>query len=465
MSKRLTQDCVEKQVAKEGYRLISEYEQAKKPITLICPGGHEWVVYFHGFKAGKRCGYCTGKLVNKAVATEKLAERGYTLIGEYRATPRKITVRCRSGHIREGDYHRFLKNGCGACAPAKQSLGHKAAMQRFRDAGFTVVSENPYKNNATKFDVLCSEGHKTKKSVGMLPRGCRVCAGQYIDYGMVKEGIESVQGYSLLSTSLESAVAKLSISCDQQHTYTASWNNFQQGGRCSVCAGYVSHDFVNKAFVSEGWQLLDHYEKSHTPMRVVCSEGHSTTKSWSAWQNGQRCAMCDGQIVTHEQVERMYAQEGYTLLTKYKNKNTKVKYRCPEGHERWAVAGSFKQGCRCGECADRGFNQGKPGTLYYIAFNHPDHPTPLYKIGITNRTVQERFAPEPTPYRIIHTESYLFGFLAYEKEQRILAQHAAHKYTGANLLVSGNTELFTTDILNLDKAAHKQSPLPDRRSA
>jgi hypothetical protein len=72
---------------------------------------------------------------------------------------------------------------------------------------------------------------------------------------------------------------------------------------------------------------------------------------------------------------------------------------------------------------------------------------------------------EPTPYRIIHTESYLFGFLAYEKEQRILAQHAAHKYTGANLLVSGNTELFTSDILNLDKAAHKQSPLPDRRSA
>ena len=35
-------------------------------------------------------------------------------------------------------------------------------------------------------------------------------------------------------------------------------------------------------------------------------------------------------------------------------------------------------------------------------------------------------------------------------EQSLLRQHAAQKYTGPALLSSGNTELFSADVLGLD---------------
>jgi hypothetical protein len=239
-----------------------------------------------------------------------------------------------------------------------------------------------------------------------------------------------------------------------------------------MCDGQiVTHEEVERMYREEGYTLLTRYKNSNTKVKYRCPEGHERWAVASSFKQGHRCLHCAGKIVTQEQVEELFVKQGYKTLSKYQNSKTPIEFICPENHRHKITYTSFKQGQRCAYCAEYGFNPDKPGTLYYIAFYHPEHLdefgniAPLYKIGVTNRTVQERFEREPTPYRIIHTESYLFGFLAYEKEQRILAQHAAHKYTGANLLVSGNTELFTTDILNLDKDAHKQSPSHDRRSA
>ncbi len=42
---------------------------------------------------------------------------------------------------------------------------------------------------------------------------------------------------------------------------------------------------------------------------------------------------------------------GYELIGEYKNNRTKVKIRCPEGHEIYKVRPQdFKKGSRCTEC-------------------------------------------------------------------------------------------------------------------
>ena len=106
------------------------------------------------------------------------------------------------------------------------------------------------------------------------------------------------------------------------------------------------------------------------------------------------------------------------------------------------------RGQGCPDCAKTGFNHDVAALLYYLALK-TKHGT-VYKIGITNRTVAERFPGESSKYRIVKTWRFKKGRSAYIKERQILNQFTDDRYTGSDLLRNGNSELFSRDILNLD---------------
>lgn len=58
---------------------------------------------------------------------------------------------------------------------------------------------------------------------------------------------------------------------------------------------------------------------------------------------------------------------------------------------------------------------------------------------------------------IVRTWQFAVGRDAAERESEILSQFAGDRYYGPEILVgAGNTELFTRDVLGLDKRDHKQ---------
>ena len=85
-------------------------------------------------------------------------------------------------------------------------------------------------------------------------------------------------------------------------------------------------------------------------------------------------------------------------------------------------------------------------TLYYVEFNY--HGTLYYKIGITTRTIKQRFAGDPIPYRVLWKRTYKSGRSAYIREQKILKKYAKYLCNGVYILRSGNCELFSKDIMN-----------------
>lgn len=106
---------------------------------------------------------------------------------------------------------------------------------------------------------------------------------------------------------------------------------------------------------------------------------------------------------------------------------------------------SGKKGCPL--CSKSGFDKNKAATLYYLSI---DNGT-AYKIGITNRTVKDRFnSCDLDKIKIIKEWDYPLGSLAYDVERKIIDKYKEFKYSGYDLLQSGNTELFTYDILGLD---------------
>ena len=132
----------------------------------------------------------------------------------------------------------------------------------------------------------------------------------------------------------------------------------------------------------------------------------------------------------------------------YKNSNTKVDIYCKEcNHIFKQSPGHHINGRGCPSCAKSGFNPNKPAILYYLRINED-----VYKIGITNNTVEERYTSgDLAKITIVNIVNYTHGADAYKTEQCILKKYKEYKYKGTPLLRSGNTELFCKDILNLDK--------------
>lgn len=97
-----------------------------------------------------------------------------------------------------------------------------------------------------------------------------------------------------------------------------------------------------------------------------------------------------------------------------------------------------------------GFQKELPGILYYLKILHNDKI--YYKIGITNRTVKQRFSLEDlSKITILKETFYLSGLDAYHEEQKILKDFKGMLTLDKKILSSGNSELFEVDVLKLDK--------------
>lgn len=138
----------------------------------------------------------------------------------------------------------------------------------------------------------------------------------------------------------------------------------------------------------------------------------------------------------------------YLGILQYTNSHTAIEMLCnttgqvfkqtPSNH----LAG---KGCPC--CAFSGFDTSKPAILYYLSINDGQ----AYKVGITNRSVEERFSnTDLGKIKVLFTVEYLEGVHTLNEETRIKKEYTEFKYVGSALLKDGNTELFTKDILRKD---------------
>ena len=235
------------------------------------------------------------------------------------------------------------------------------------------------------------------------------------------------------------------------------------GRGCDDCGGTktdTNETFIEKAKAVHG----DRYDYSEveyvgnkTEVTIICGVHGRFSQLPNHHLKGSGCDICGGKkkLTTEQFIEKAKAIHGdrydYSQVD-YVNIDTNVTIICH-------VHGPFPQtplnhlhqesGCR--DCADFGFNPSEPGLLYYIAVTTDDGDT-RYKIGITNYTVEKRFlGADMARIRIVKTWRYAIGRFAAEREAEILRQYAGDKYYGPDILKIGNSELFTHDILGLDR--------------
>lgn len=216
--------------------------------------------------------------------------------------------------------------------------------------------------------------------------------------------------------------------------------------------------FITKATTIHG-NTYDYsqvnYVKSSQKIIILCSKHGAFEQIAADHLKGCGCPKCS--LIKRSKSLDTFIQESnnkhnnkydYSKVV-YKQSQSKVTIICPIHREfRQTPENHLRSSIACPNCTNsKGFNTLKAGILYYLSI---DNGT-AYKIGVTNKSIEERFTTSDLEHiKVIKIWEYPLGIDAYKIEQRILKEYKDLKYTGKSLLSSGNSELFSEDVLGLD---------------
>lgn len=205
------------------------------------------------------------------------------------------------------------------------------------------------------------------------------------------------------------------------------------------------------------------YTTVDTPTIVICPEhGEFQISPYNHFRSKYGCKKCGEQaaaLAKESSLEEFISKARATHGDKYDYSNTiytsakdKLTITCPKHGDFTQLASGHLSGYGCKHCASNGkgrVDMTASCTFYYLHL--PD--VNLYKIGITTRTIEERYrtAFDRDQFTVVLTKAFDTGREAYEYEQSLISAYTQYKYQGENILKTGNTELFTIDILSLEK--------------
>lgn len=228
-------------------------------------------------------------------------------------------------------------------------LTHESVEAAFVEQGYTLLSK--YETARVKNNLLCPNGHKTQISWNNFSRGrtCVKCSRKGTDKSFI---INFLKNKGCTFVFQDKLTKKINYICPKGHMCSTLWGGILAGNECAYCAGkIVDQARVERAFKEEGYQLLSEYKNNREKLKFICPNNHSHSINWDSFLRGRRCAYCSGRIVTHEEVNHFFLTEGYTLLSQYKKATKRIEFICPNGHRHHTSWASFRSGNRCAYCA------------------------------------------------------------------------------------------------------------------
>jgi len=207
---------------------------------------------------------------------------------------------------------------------------------------------------------FCCECERTFKSLSGLSihvnRMHKDIAGKIL-IKYIRQFVESVDGYKLLSDAYINSKTILEIQCIKCHKFKMRWDCFQQGQRCPICCNEskrLSISEVKKYIESfKDYKLLcKDYINNKTNLNMICPYGHVFKMNFDRFQQGQRCPVCYGnKKKTIEEIREFVESKEYKLLSDtYINNSTKLDMICPDGHIFKMCWNNFMFGNRCPVC-------------------------------------------------------------------------------------------------------------------
>ena len=402
----------------------------------------------------------------------------------------KITVRCLEHGLFEITPKNFLggsRHGCNECANESMRRRFRQSTSEFIERAVQVhgarydYSTAKYKNANSPVSIVCRKHGQfiQRASHHLKGHSCPRCSGvgRYTTERYV-ETARSVHGnrYDYSRVRYKHKNQMIEIGCPSHGFFKMrAGNHIHQASGCQKCANEVRNDSTRldtRAFVEKSRRLHgDKYDYSeaqyvdaHTHVTVVCpTHGRFQITPAVHANRGGGCKKCGdrdrgarmrlGIDVFIERSREAHGGRYDYSKVRYVTKSDKVVIICPEHGEFVQEANAHMRGVGCASCAAYGFDPKAPAVLYYVRVDDRSFG-PLYKIGITNRDVLKRFElSDREKISVLRTWHFDRGRDARIREQEILKEYSRQRYDGPDVLVAGNSELFRTDVLQLDDSA------------
>ena len=227
--------------------------------------------------------------------------------------------------------------------------------KRFKEVGYKLLSEE-YINNRTKLEFVCDVGHQHSITWNCFQSGTR-CGKCFIKRKHAQKFIEesfNKSGYKVLEEYVDSK-SHMRTECPKGHTYTTTWNDFQQGCRCPFCSGRApSMDTMIDKFEKNGFTVVSTKPSGcRSKVRVVCERGHIHNVSPGYLSKGIGCKLCltESKRTPFDQVVKEFNESGFIVLSKeYVSAHTPLVVECKNGHTIRKRLISVREGKECYQC-------------------------------------------------------------------------------------------------------------------
>ena len=251
-----------------------------------------------------------------------------------------------------------------------------------------------------------------------------------------------------------------------EYEWETTSKSIQTGIDCICCTGRVWDTKKMQNYLDENSkniQIVSEYCGSQSPVDCQCKVcGYVWTCSPdNLKRNNSGCPVCNrkGNGST-ENLQKMFDDNGHkvSVVGNYVNNSTPVKCECDAcGEVFYPTAATVMYGSGCPFCCFKGAVPNVPARLYYVRISTEEGT--YWKVGITTKpNIVNRF-PNGERKHIKVLYSFLFdsGESAYRAEKDILRLYKAFLLPkGVKILETGNTEIFTHDVLQMDHLANKR---------
>jgi hypothetical protein len=515
LKRRLTESEVKDRVAARGFTFIGPYGGTHETMIVECPVGHKVPIYPTNLFKGQGCGECSGRLWTKAKVNKALKVRKIRLVSDFVTSNTVSEFECQHGHRWKTRPTEVIhRTGCPWCSH-KARLNKAIINKRLMTRGICLTGEFFTVDDRTRFE--CGNGHswETTPASVLSGTGCKACKGIRQLDTEEDERILDTRGFSM-SLLGESIYGPANFKCSEGHSWEvqSAYQTLTKTG-CALCAGKapLTKEIVNDRLFERGFQCVDEFNGVDNKAWFICPEGHHTHQRPAGILRGRGCAVCADRVplslkevnkrlqpkgivcvggysgtnkqasfrcsagheyrayvnnqlqfgclecsgnkpLSKEQVDARLAASDAKMVGEFRGTNAHVRFRCSKGHE-WTTRPTMiiNNGTGCPTCHAGGYSPGKPGYLYYLRLDCEYSESPIYKIGITNKSVEQRFSALEDLERIWIVDLQYFedGEKAILKEREIKHRFKAYRYDGPKFMKGGGeTEMFVCDVLGLD---------------
>jgi hypothetical protein len=231
--------------------------------------------------------------------------------------------------------------------------------------GGECLSEE-YVDSQTRLQWKCAEGHTFYATPGKILRGrwCRVCGNKKAATSR-RTGMEEIRSIATSHngrclTEEYDPKKKIEWQCQFGHKWEASIQNVKKGSWCPICARgkggrkrLTLDDMKRFATNLGGVCLSEEYTNSDTKLKWRCKNGHEWGALPLSVKKGHWCPVCSGhKILDLEKLKRVANDRGGKCLSKsYEGNHKKYAWQCSEGHVWFATYSNIYTGTWCPECS------------------------------------------------------------------------------------------------------------------